>query len=110
MLDYKISEWSEKAGGFANLKKVIAFCVGRKHVQLQTKIGDVTIVDDVMKEGIIFLQPTRPDGSSFYWIVLPQLTLHLVNTSTFAYPINFLDPLQEVWNWKKFEDFENAFD
>lgn len=106
---YKVSEWTAKVGGFENLKKLIAVCVGRKSVQLETMIGAGKTVDAILKEGIIFLQPTCP-GANFYWIVLPQLTLHLLNMKSFAYPINFLDPLEEVWNWKNFEHFENAFD
>ena len=44
-----------------------------------------------------------------YYIVVPMILLHIIS-ATFPIPINVIEPLEGVWDWKKFESFDAKFD
>jgi hypothetical protein len=105
---YKVSEWNAKFGSFNNLKFLLACVITQRSVRRDTALPDNATVEDVEKEGVIFLKPA---SFGAYVVTIPQLILHMLNLANIVFPdINLLDPLSEAWDWNRFEEFEVHFD
>jgi hypothetical protein len=74
-----------------------------------SNVGIITI-EDIMKEGVIFLKNVSGSLQAGYYIVIPQIILHMLNCRYNFIPLNLLEPLEGVWNWKKFENFESKLE
>lgn len=107
---YKVEDWWKYFKSTTNVKYVVdCGLVGRpvkKEDILPT--GGITF-EDLQLEGVLLLYPYTPGN---YIVVLPQILLHLINLglNELALPLNVVEPLEGIWNWKRFEDFEAQYE
>jgi len=98
-------------GGFEGLKKVISICITKKRVSLETQVNDNLTIEDIQKNGVIFLQPIGSSDTDTFYVVIPLIILDRLNTAFFIWnEISLLDPLKGVWNWNRFEEWECVFE
>lgn len=88
---YKVDDWLLYFGKTdgnrrANLKVVLAYAITRRPVTLSTTLpNDGFTIEDVMKEGIIFLDPVD-SASGNYHVLIPHILLQLLNVNFKVWP------------------------
>jgi hypothetical protein len=110
---YKFHEQERRFGGRENIKVVLAMTVNALIVTPGTKLHpkkvndtliDITI-EDVMKEGVIFVIPTGNDAKS-YKVFLPLVFIHCLNMAFGIFNLRFDEVVKKDWNWKSFEEWD----
>ena len=109
---YKTEDWVRYFKSTINMKYVVDCGLVGRPVNKDDKLptGGITI-EDLQLEGVLLLYP-QTEGTGQYIIVLPQIFLHWFNLALneLALPLNVVEPLEGIWNWKKFEDFEAQYE
>jgi len=110
---YKFDDHERMFGGMDNLTVVIAMTINAVIVTLETKLYpkivkdkpiEVTI-EDVMKEGVIFIIPSAfHDGS--YKVILPLVFLHCLNSKYAIFPYRLDEIFEKNWVWESFKEWD----